>query len=71
LNRYQFATLLAKIFSYDQTLIHSVTKFEKKQNAPRPISTCLDSTKLENLLNFSFSDINSGIDHIFNKSKIN
>ena len=71
LNRYQFATLLAKRFSYDLTLIHSVTKFEKKQNAPRPISTCLDSTKLENLLNFSFSDITSGIDHIFNKSKIN
>ena len=45
LNRYQFATLLAKRFSYDLTLIHSVTKFEKKQNAPRPISTCLDSTK--------------------------
>jgi hypothetical protein len=30
-----------------------------------------DFTKLENLLNFSFSDITSGIDHIFNKSKIN
>jgi dTDP-4-dehydrorhamnose reductase len=71
LNRYQFAILLAKKFSYDTTLIHSVTKLEKKQNAPRPISTCLDSTKLENLLNFSFSDISSGIDYIFNKSKIN
>jgi len=71
LNRYQFAILLAKKFSYDTTLIHSVTKLEKKQNAPRPISTCLDSTKLENLLNFSFSDISFGIDYIFNKSKIN
>jgi dTDP-4-dehydrorhamnose reductase len=71
LNRYQFAILLAKKFSYDTTLIHSVTKLEKKQNAPRPISTCLDSTKLENILNFSFSDISSGIDYIFNKSKIN
>ena len=71
LNRYQFAILLAEKFSYDTSLIHSVTKLEKKQNAPRPISTCLDSTKLENLLNFSFSDISSGIDYIFNKSKIN
>ena len=71
LNRYQFAILLAEKFSYDPSLIHSVTKLEKKQNAPRPISTCLDSTKLENLLNFSFSDISTGIDYIFNKSKIN
>ncbi len=71
LNRYQFAMLLAEKFSYDVSLIHSVTKLEKKQNAPRPISTCLDSTKLENLLNFSFSDISAGIDFIFNKSKIN
>jgi dTDP-4-dehydrorhamnose reductase len=71
LNRYQFAILLAEKFSYDVSLIHSVTKLEKKQNAPRPISTCLDSTKLENLLNFSFSDISAGIDFIFNKSKIN
>jgi len=71
LNRYQFATLLARKFSYDPTLIHPVTKLEKKQNAPRPISTCLDSTKLENAINFSFSDIISGIDSIFNKSKTN
>ena len=71
LNRYQFAMLLAEKFSYDVSLIHSVTKLEKKQNAPRSISTCLDSTKLENLLNFSFSDISAGIDFIFNKSKIN
>jgi len=71
LNRYQFAMLLAEKFSYDVSLIHSVTKLEKKQNAPRPISTCLDSTKLENLLNFSFSDISAGINFIFNKSKIN
>jgi len=71
LNRYQFAILLAKRFSYDVSLIHSVTKLEKKQNASRPISTCLDSIKLENILNFSFSDISAGIDSIFNKSKIN
>ena len=70
-NRYEFSKLLAKKFSLDETLIHPVTKFEKKQYAPRPISTCLNSTKLENLINFSFSDISSGIDFIFNKSKTN
>jgi len=71
LNRYQFATLLAKTFSLEETLIHPVTKLEKKQYAPRPISTCLDSTKLEKTINFSFSDISSGIDFIFKKSKTN
>ena len=71
LNRYQFAILLAKKFSYDPTLIFPVTKLEKKQNAPRPISTCLDCTKLENTINFSFSDIFSGIDSMFKKSKTN
>ena len=71
LNRYEFAILLAKKFSYNLTLIHPVTKIEKKQDAPRPISTCLDSSKLENITNFSFSDISSGIDFIFEKSKIN
>tara|TARA_B100000959_G_scaffold285876_1_gene362195 strand:+ start:1317 stop:2210 length:894 start_codon:yes stop_codon:yes gene_type:complete len=70
-NRYEFSKLLAKKFSLDETLIYPVTKFEKKQYAPRPISTCLNSTKLENLINFSFSDISSGIDFIFKKSKTN
>ncbi len=71
LNRYEFAILLAKKFSYDFSLIHAVTKLEKKQNAPRPISTCLDSSKLENKLNFSFSDISSGLDFLYQKSKTN
>ena len=70
-NRYEFSKLLTKKFSLDETLIYPVTKFEKKQYAPRPISTCLNSTKLENLINFSFSDISSGIDFIFKKSKTN
>lgn len=71
LSRYQFATLLAKQFSYDSSLIHPVTKFEKKQNAPRPTSTCLDSTKLEKILDFSFSDIYSGINSLYMSSKTN
>ncbi len=71
MNRYEFAKLLAKKFSLDETLIHPVTKLEKKQYAPRPISTCLNSAKLENLINFSFSDVSSGIDFMFKKSKTN
>ena len=70
LNRYEFALVLASTFGLDKKLIKSVTSKEKKQDAPRPISTCLDSRKLEKLIDFNFSDIQSGVSFIFNKSKL-
>lgn len=70
INRYDFAIALAAKFGYDEKLITSVTSIEKKQIAPRPISTCLDSTKLEKIINFEFSDIQKGINFIFQKSKL-
>tara|TARA_Y100001936_G_scaffold169582_1_gene165843 strand:- start:9607 stop:10482 length:876 start_codon:yes stop_codon:yes gene_type:complete len=66
LNRYQFALLLAKYFKLNQELITPVTKNEKKQIAPRPISVCLDSSKLEKKIKMKFSNIDSGINHILN-----
>ena len=71
LNRYEFALVLASTFGLDKKLIKSVTSKEKKQGAPRAISTCLDSRKLEKLIDFNFSDIQSGVSFIFNKSKLN
>ena len=71
LNRYEFALVLASTFGLDKKLIKSVTSKEKKQDAPRPTSTCLDSRKLEKLIDFNFSDIQSGVSFIFNKSKLN
>ena len=70
LNRYEFALVLASTFGLDKKLIKSVTLKEKKQDAPRPTSTCLDSRKLEKLIDFNFSDIQSGVSFIFNKSKL-
>ena len=70
LNRYEFALVLASTFGLDKKLIKSVTSKEKKQDAPRPTSTCLDSRKLEKLIDFNFSDIQSGVSFIFNKSKL-
>lgn len=64
LNRYDFALLLAKYSKLNSQLIKPVTKNEKKQLAPRPISTCLDSTKLEQLTKLKFSDVTSGINQI-------
>jgi dTDP-4-dehydrorhamnose reductase len=70
-NRYEFALVLANTFGLDKKLIKSVTAKEKKQDAPRAISTCLDSRKLEKLIDFNFNDIQSGVSFIFNKSKLN
>lgn len=63
-NRYDFALMLANEFGLNSTLIKPVTSLEKKQLAPRPVSTCLDSTKLEQTLNFKFRDLQSGISFI-------
>ncbi len=63
-NRYDFALMLAKEFALDSNLIKPVTSSEKKQNAPRPISTCLDSSKLEHKINFRFRDLKTGISYI-------
>ena len=71
LNRYELALELADAFGLDKKLIKSVTSKEKKQGAPRAISTCLDSRKLEKLIDFNFNDIQSGVSFIFNKSKLN
>lgn len=68
-NRYEFATLLADIFNLDKNLILPVTSLQKKQFAPRPKFTCLDSSNLENILNFRFHDLYSGIQLILKKSQ--
>ena len=67
-NRFEFAIKLANKFNYDKSLIKPVTSKEKKQNAPRPISTCLNSKKLEQAINFQFTNLEDGISLIFNKS---
>ena len=69
INRYDFALELASVFSFDKKLIKPVTSQEKKQDAPRPTSTCLDSSKLEKLIDFNFCDIHSGVSFLFDKSK--
>jgi dTDP-4-dehydrorhamnose reductase len=69
LSRYEFAQMLANGFNLDKSLIKPVTSQEKKQFAPRPSYSCLDSSKLETKTGFDFSDIKTGISFIFNKSK--
>lgn len=70
INRYEFALELANKFGYDKTLINPVTSMQKKQDAPRPTATCLDSNKLEELTNYQFRDIKSGISFIYEKSRV-
>lgn len=64
INRYNFALMLAKEFQFDSQLIKPVTSLEKKQIALRPSSTCLNSSKLEQKLNFKFRNLKTGIEFI-------
>lgn len=68
INRYEFAMELADKFGYDKNLIKPITSLQKKQDAPRSISTCLDSSKLEQLTNYHFCDIKKGVSFIYEKS---
>ena len=69
LNRFEFALKLAEKFNLEKSLINPVTKLEKKQDAPRPVSTCLDSRKLEALLGFDFKNIENGINFLYESYK--
>ena len=66
-SRYEFAKMLARGFKLNENLIKPVTSNEKKQGAPRPPKTCLDSTKLEMDSGLEFSTLEQGIKFIFNK----
>ncbi len=69
ISRYEFALELANKFGYDKSLIKPVTSLQKKQDAPRPTATCLDSSKLERLTRYQFKDTKNGISFIYEKSK--
>jgi len=70
ISRYEFALKLAEKFHLDKNLIKPIPSKQKNQVAPRPENGCLDNSKLENELNFTFSDIDTGIETIYEQSKI-
>lgn len=67
LSRYEFALQLADRFGLDKSLIIP-TISSKKQDAPRPLNGCLDNEKLEKMVKYEFSDVDTGILFMFNKS---
>ena len=69
LSRYEFALKIAKKFDLDENLIVPTSFIDKKQIALRPSNGCLDNSKLENEINFKFTDIDSGIKFIYEQSK--
>ena len=69
INRYDFALKLAEKFNLNKSLIVPVTSKEKKQVAPRGVSTCLNSQKLENAISYNFASIDKGIDILYRKSR--
>jgi dTDP-4-dehydrorhamnose reductase len=69
LSRYEFALKIAKKFDLDENLIVPTSFIDKKQIALRPSNGCLDNSKLENEIDFKFTDIDSGIKFIYEQSK--
>ena len=61
INRYDFAIKIAEKFHLDTKLVLPTLTSEKKQLASRPKYGCLDATKLENLIEMEFCDIDSGL----------
>ncbi len=68
LNRFEFAQKLATVFGLDETLVIPTKSSKIKQIAPRPKNGCLDSCEFENKTGLKFSEIDSGISHIFSLS---
>mgnify|MGYP001157107624 CR=1 FL=1 len=71
LSRNEFALKIAKKFELNEELIIPTYSDKQKQLAPRPKNGCLDNSNLEKIIDFKFNNIDSGIDTIFEKSKIN
>jgi dTDP-4-dehydrorhamnose reductase len=69
LSRYEFALKLAKKFNLEENLIIPTSFNDKKQMALRPSNGCLDNSKLENEIDFKFTDIDRGIEFIYEQSK--
>jgi dTDP-4-dehydrorhamnose reductase len=69
LSRYEFALKIAESFNYDKNLIIPMDSFGK-QLAPRPVNGCLDVSKLEQLIDFHFSNIDEGMDFLLKKSTV-
>ena len=67
-NRYELACNVAEVFNFNKKLIKPVSSIEKKQDAPRPPRTCLDSTKLEIATDYKFKELDEGLKFLLEKS---
>jgi len=68
-NRYEFAKIIAKKFSFDEGLIKPTTVKERPQTATRPKISCLDNSKAKNQLGVSFCTIDEGIEKVLEQSR--
>jgi dTDP-4-dehydrorhamnose reductase len=67
--RYDFAKNIAKVFGFDESLVHPISIQESGLIAKRPVSPCLDNSKCSTILGYSFSDIDKGILKVLNDFK--
>ena len=65
ISRYEFATLIAKIFNFDTNLITKIKSSDLNQNADRPMNSSLNNSKIKDVLDLKLSNT----DYYINKIK--
>jgi len=60
-SRYAFALKLAEVFGFDKNLVNQISTSELNQNAPRPLRSRFDMSKLQNEIGCQLSDINEAL----------
>ncbi len=65
LNRYEFGETFARIFDYDQALLHPVIMQDVPSNAARGADCSLNSTKIQQKLSFQLSDVTAGLRQLY------
>lgn len=61
ISRYQFALNIAKVMQLDPAYVIPVTTSKLAQEAQRPLRAGMLSTKFENIVNWKFQGVNSGL----------
>ena len=67
ISRYDFARKIAKVFSFDESVIEKITTEQLQQAAPRPMNSTFIIDKLVNRIDWEPGDIESGLKRLKEK----
>lgn len=70
LTKFQFACLIARKFNLDDNLVKPISIKETQIGKTIPKNTCLNSTKIKQIINLKLSNIDEGLKIVFNQSRL-